>query len=281
MGKRRFPAYGLGALALCLGAWTCSWLHIAPLSSYSFFPLWLGYVLFVDALIAHRKGTSPLLRSRWRFVQMFLASSLFWWIIEGFNTSIHNWHYQLDQSYSPFTLFVIGTLDFSTVLPAVMETSELLSTFRVFRPRLSASQIGPRLPFWILIAIAIVGVASLILLWLFPQYCFALVWLVFFFLLDPLNNLLGRKSSLAHIAARDWRFLVLPLGGLTCGFLWEMWNYYALPKWHYDVPYIGFWKIFEMPLLGYSGYLPFALGLFAMYQFVLLLARQKDDYLSF
>jgi hypothetical protein len=143
------------------------------------------------------------------------------------------------------------------------------------------AQYRPRLPRWISITLALIGVACLILLRLFPHYCFALAWLSFLFLLDPINNLLGRKSGLAHLVARDWRFLVLPLAGLTCGFFWEMWNYYALPKWHYDVPYIGFWKIFEMPLLGYSGYLLFALELFAMYQFVLLLLRQRDDYLSF
>jgi len=99
-------------------------------------------------------------------------------------------------------------------------------------------------------------------------------------ILDPINNLLGRKSALAHIAVGDWRFFVLPLAGLICGFFWEMWNYYALPKWYYTIPYVGFAKIFEMPLLGYSGYLPFALELFAMYQFVLLLTRQQDDHLG-
>jgi len=100
------------------------------------------------------------------------------------------------------------------------------------------------------------------------------------FLLDPLNNVLGRKSTLAHIVGKDWRFVVLPLAGLCCGFFWEMWNYYALPKWYYTVPYVGFWKIFEMPLLGYTGYLPFAVELFALYQFALFVSGQKEDYLA-
>jgi hypothetical protein len=281
MQRRHFPLYGLVALVLCLVSWACSWLHIEPYARYSFFPLWFGYVLLIDALVAMRRDTSLLVRSGWRYVLVFVASACFWWIFEGLNTSIHNWHYQLDQSYSPFASFLIGTLDFSTVLPALLETAEFLATFQVLRPRLPPAQYSPRLPRWIAITLVLIGVACLILLWLFPHYCFALTWLGFLFLLDPLNNLLGRKSSLTHLAARDWRFLVLPLAGLVCGFFWEMWNYYALPKWHYDVPYIGFWKIFEMPLLGYSGYLPFALELFAMYQFVLLLLRQRDDYLSF
>jgi hypothetical protein len=60
-----------------------------------------------------------------------------------------------------------------------------------------------------------------------------------------------------------------------------MWNFFALPRWYYTIPYVGFWKIFEMPLLGYIGYLPFGLELFALYQFVLLVLQQKEDNLAF
>jgi hypothetical protein len=43
-----------------------------------------------------------------------------------------------------------------------------------------------------------------------------------------------------------------------------MWNYYSNPKWIYTIS-LGYWmKIFEMPLLGYGGYLPFSLELYAM-----------------
>ena len=36
-----------------------------------------------------------------------------------------------------------------------------------------------------------------------------------------------------------------------------MWNYGSLARWIYDVPYVGRFKFFEMPVLGYAGYLPF------------------------
>ena len=49
---------------------------------------------------------------------------------------------------------------------------------------------------------------------------------------------------------------------LFTGFFWEMKNYYSLPKWVYHVPYVGFWKVFEMPILGYLGYLLFGLIVF-------------------
>jgi hypothetical protein len=46
--------------------------------------------------------------------------------------------------------------------------------------------------------------------------------------------------------------------------LWESWNFYSLPKWVYHTPGAQFLHVFEMPLLGYAGYIPFALELFAL-----------------
>ncbi|HEY4389257.1 MAG TPA: hypothetical protein VGN34_32845 [Ktedonobacteraceae bacterium] len=277
----RFPWYGIAGIVLCLVAWMVSWLRIGPFYRYSFFPQWFGYILCVDALVRARHGTSLIQRMRWRYVGLFVVSSLFWWIFEFLNEAVKNWHYILDGPYTPLAYFLLASLSFSTVLPAVMETAELLWTHKPLRPRLPAGERGPRISLQTFILLEIVGLACFILPWIFPQYCFGLVWLSLIFLLDPLNNFMGRKSMLAHLLMKDWHFSILPFASLTCGVFWEMWNFFALPKWQYTVPYIGFWKVFEMPLLGYSGYLPFALELFALYQFVLLLIGQKEDYLVF
>ena len=39
--------------------------------------------------------------------------------------------------------------------------------------------------------------------------------------------------------------------------LWELWNFGSAAKWHYAIPYVERFRLFEMPLLGYVGYLPF------------------------
>jgi hypothetical protein len=57
--------------------------------------------------------------------------------------------------------------------------------------------------------------------------------------------------------------LVLFAAGLVCGWFWELWNVFSMPKWVYQVPFVGWLKLFEMPILGYGGYLPFALEVFA------------------
>jgi hypothetical protein len=47
-----------------------------------------------------------------------------------------------------------------------------------------------------------------------------------------------------------------------------MWNYWAFPKWQYTIPYVDFAYVFEMPLLGYGGYLLFGLEIYVVYHFL-------------
>jgi hypothetical protein len=68
----------------------------------------------------------------------------------------------------------------------------------------------------------------------------------------------------------DWRPLTLSaLAALACGFWWELWNVNSLVHWEYTLPHVQAFKIFEMPILGYSGYLPFSLTCLAITEFVL------------
>jgi len=73
-----------------------------------------------------------------------------------------------------------------------------------------------------------------------------------------LQQLLLGETLLAPIARGDWRPILQPaLAGLICGFFWELWNYGSAARWHYSIPYVQRFHIFEMPLVGYAGYLPF------------------------
>ncbi len=109
----------------------------------------------------------------------------------------------------------------------------------------------------------------LVLLFLWPHHFFPLAWLSIWFLVEPVSAALGRRSLLEDADRCDWRpFVSLALGALLCGFFWEMWNYWSFPKWYYEVPVVGFGKVFEMPILGYGGYVPFAWELFALYHLV-------------
>ena len=59
---------GLFLLAVC---WPLNWTLPGMRTAYLFFPLWLGYILVVDALVCWRIGASLWTRSRKEFVLLF------------------------------------------------------------------------------------------------------------------------------------------------------------------------------------------------------------------
>ncbi len=263
-----YPAHLYVGLALAGLFWMASWMHVGVFGEYAFFPQWLGYILTVDALVKLRKGTSLLTAAPLHFVALFLLSAPIWWIFEGLNNFVMNWHYLTDRAYSVEQVIAISTVDFSTVIPAIFETTELVLTFS-FMERLRSGvrlDLTPRVA-WVLMYLGALAFAAVILL---PQIAFAFTWLWVVLIADPLNWLRGRNSLLRQVARGDWHIVVgLAAAGLICGFFWEMWNSLAMPKWYYTVPVVGFAKIFEMPLLGYGGYIPFAWELYALYQLLL------------
>lgn len=94
----------------------------------------------------------------------------------------------------------------------------------------------------------------------FPKQIFSLVWVAPLLVIDPINYLLSFPSVLQKIQQGRWsKIVAIMLAALFTGFWWEMWNFWSYPKWFYTIPYVGFWKVFEMPILGYGGYLFFGL----------------------
>ena len=260
-GPARFnflSAHGILGLALIAVAWPASWLQLQPLAEYSFFPLWLGYILLIDALVLRRKGTSLLMRDPKAFWGLFVASVPLWWAFEGINYYTQNWQYLGAGDYSTLRYILVASWHFSIVIPAVFETAELVGSLDLVNRFLH----GPVLPDSRMLPAGamVLGLASLLSLVLWPNYAFAGSWLCIFLLLDPINYLRGRPSILAWLGRGDWRLVAaLGAGALVCGWFWEMWNYRAFPKWQYTIPWVDFAHVFERPLLGYSGYLPFGL----------------------
>ena len=123
----------------------------------------------------------------------------------------------------------------------------------------------------VLLSVGIVSSWSLVL---WPRYTFPLTWIAIVLTLDPVNHERGKPSVMGWPQRGDWRPVVsLALGALICGWFWEMWNDGANPKWEYSVAPFDFLHVFEMPLLGYLGYLPFGLEVFVAYQFLMGLVR--------
>jgi hypothetical protein len=237
--------------------------------------VWTGYVLFADALVARLTGRSYLTTARTELSLVALASIGCWWLFEWYDAPrfwrggadrVGLWWQYHGLEPDPWLRRVGYDWSFATIFPALFLTAAALRASVFARVRVRAWRPSPALLNGS-VALGAVAVAVPLLVvnaWLVP-----LVWTGFVLLLEPLNYRAGRPSWLAVLAAGDASLvLALLASGAVCGVLWEFWNYWALTKWTYTVPYLGDVKIFEMPVLGYLGFPPFALECFAMYHWL-------------
>ncbi len=276
-----FPWWGWLGAALLAVSWWLAWNRFAwfaPLQTFTFSPLWLGYIVLINALTMKRTGRCMLRNRTGYFLSLFLLSATFWWFFEYLNRFVQNWYYVGVSTDEPWRYFWQATLPFATVLPAVLGTRDWLASF----PRLSCGLAHARpLPIlrakplaWLALAIGGLGL-SVIGIW--PDRLFSVLWLAPLLLVTALQILMRQKSIIDAPATGDWRELWLAaLAGLACGILWELWNYKSLAHWEYSVPFVQRFEIFHMPLLGYSGYLPFGLESVAVAKLLDIVWRGED-----
>ena len=250
-------ATGLGLMG---ASWTIAWTDGAPFRAHTFFPLWLGYILLVDGIAVLLTGSSLLHRLGRQSIALFLVSIPFWWLFELANLRLNNWRYLLPHHYSWLAYHLEASIAFSTVVPAVFVSAELASLLLPIEMHWRSFNPGRA---WTAI-IGLSGFAMVIVALIWPARFFPLVWIGAFFATDWIGARIGAKSLSGQVRAGKWRpALVLFAGTLWCGFLWEMWNSHSMPKWTYDLPYAQWLRVFEMPVLGFGGYLPFGLSLYA------------------
>ncbi|MFN2351072.1 MAG: hypothetical protein ABR497_03915, partial [Kiritimatiellia bacterium] len=275
-----FPWWGwLGVVVMGVN-WVLAWNRFtwfAPLQPFTFSPFWFGYILIVNGLTYRRSGRC-MLRDRPGYTAwLFVVSAVFWWYFEYLNRFVQNWHYEGVENLSGLQYFFFATLPFSTVLPAVLGTRELLGAY----PRLACGletfvpvrTCCPRVWAW---AVLIFSCISLIGLGLWPDLLFPFLWLAPLLIITSLQCIRGRRTLFSDLAQGNWRHIVLlALSALICGFFWELWNLHSLARWTYSIPFVGRFKLFEMPILGYAGYLPFGLECAVVADFVL--RRDEHD----
>ncbi|MBS0152807.1 MAG: hypothetical protein JSR31_17920 [Nitrospira sp.] len=249
--------------------WTCLWWVVAwtrvhglvVVQEHTFTPLWLGYIMIVNACTFARTGRCMMLHRPGYFLSLFPLSAAFWWVFEYLNRFVQNWYYVSVADLSSLEYFARATTPFSTVLPAVIGTAELLTSYRVIssdRNRFQAIQyLQKKWSGWGLVGLSCFGLFGI---GLWPNYLFPLVWVGPLLLVVSLQTLAGTPTAFSSLAQGDWRGIGVPaLAALICGIFWELWNWKSLAHWEYALPFVHRFQLFEMPLLGYAGYLPFGL----------------------
>jgi hypothetical protein len=245
----------LAGLAVCGLGWGTSLAGVEPVRGYWFDFVWSGYILAADAVVWARAGRSLLHGGGWRLATMFALSAPLWWAFEIANWRLENWRYVGTTVYGGQAHLLLKTVSFVFVLPALAESRDLLRSFVRF-PHPPALP----LPSWTATAAVVAGLAGVPLLYLFPDQAYPLVWVAPLLVLDGMADLRGRPNVLALLReGRAGPVLLIGVAGLLTGVLWELWNWGAVPHWEYRIPYLGFLPLFEMPVLGYLGYPPFAL----------------------
>jgi hypothetical protein len=242
--------------------------------------VWVSYLIFLEGLLTLRNGASAVRRRPNHFLLLCLASVFIWGVFDmiNFNLGMRAWIY-IGMPGTPgipgdFYDRAFGyLLAFATVVPGMMLSGQVLLDLKLFDWARSSGRDGFRMPHWGLWASLIGGAAMLacVILIATPVTNYVL-WTSLVFLLDPINYWLGRPSMF-----RDWergwygRTLAAFAGGLICGFLWEFWNYWALTKWTYHLPFLGGaeqYRYFEMPLPGLLGFIPFGIECWIMWQII-------------
>lgn len=253
-------------------------LRVDPFYHHYYIFAWYCYICLADSIVYRFRGRSLLNNRFSEFLLMLPLSFVVWEMFEGFNLRLQNWHYEkvvgdymigLPPSPWNYPLYFIA---FATVLPGEFETLELV---RIWSERRNnwfhrAAMRPWRMTPSKFVAFQAIGWLCVILPMLWPRVFYPLIWLAMFFLIDPLNYRAGRPSILRQLSSgRASLFIQLLLAGMICGGFWELWNYWAGTKWVYTVPWpLSVMKIFEMPLLGYFGFPPFALECYALYHFL-------------
>ena len=273
-----WPWWGWAGLILLLASWTLAWNRFAwlgDLQRMTFTPIWFGYILFINAWTFRREGRCLLKDETRYFVLLFPLSTLFWWYFEYLNRFVQNWFYIGVSDFSALQYTLLASLSFSTVLPAVMSTQQWLRSIFGLTDQPVQSSLNAKIGRSAAIMLLLLSSLALLLLGVFPNVLFPFLWFAPLVVLSGLQGIRGEPGLVREFLRRGWQTVYLPaLAGLQCGILWELWNYYSVAKWVYEVPFVGRFRIFEMPIAGFTGYLPFGIECLAI---ALLIRRSQKS----
>ena len=230
---------------------------------------WVAYLVMLDGISSRQAGGSPIRLRPHHFALLCLASIFIWCVFDflNFGGGTLSWVY-IGLPTRMSDKFLGYFFAFATIVPGMLLSGQVLLNTGMFNWARSRPW---RMPRWANRLVLLTGM----LMFAWPlldrnTVTNLTLWTSLVFLLDPINDNFGRPSMF-----RDWqngwygRTLAAFAGGLICGLLWEFWNYWALTKWTYHLPFLGRWeqfRYFEMPVLGLLGFIPFGMECWVMWQ---------------
>ena len=260
----KFPMFGWIGIAVMTVGWVIAWNRFeccASIQRYPYVLQWAGFILLVNALCFRRSGHSPLTDRTKSYLLLFPASSLFWWFFEYLNRYVWNWFYVGVPGISPLEYAILSTVCFASVLPGVVAVAAYLGTFKVFDDSVYSGMakvnIRSKVSIVTLSLLTLIGLTGIVF---FPQFAYPLLWISPLMGFVLIQIAFREDCVLDVLSAGDWGLVFrFAIAALVCGLVWETWNYYSMAKWIYNVPWVERWKVWEMPIMGFGGYLPFGM----------------------
>jgi len=276
--NRKIPVWFWIGGILMFGAMFFMWGKFSGpkfITNWTLLPLFWGAIIFFDGIVYYRTAGRSIINDRPRtLIAMAVCSIGGWAYFEYLNFFVkENWYYPSGDLISTEQFMIYSMLGSSALLTIAFELYMMLESF----PKLAVKYTqGPKVvvskKVWKIILFG--ALAIMLLISIFPDELFFFIWLAPLLVFLAILEIMDIWTPFTAIEkSGNWSPLVLMcLTYLIQGFFHECWNYFSaihLPDngiitynpgfWMYSVPYVNVLHIFEMPALGFFGYLPFGL----------------------
>lgn len=275
--KGSYPVWFWFGCLLMFGAMIILWGKFSEpkfLTNWALVPLFWGAIIFFDGIVFRRTNGHSIIKDRpHTLIAMAICSIGGWAYFEYINYYVNeNWYYPFGDMISKEHFVIYSLLGSSALLTIAFELYMLLKTF----PGLAVKYTkGPRITVnkftWKVLLIS--SLLVMVLISVFPDELFFAIWLAPLILFMSMLELLDIWTPFTPIKKGNWApFALMCLTYFIQGVFHEGWNYFSAEHlagnqletynpafWVYSIPYVEAFKVFEMPVLGYFGYLPFGL----------------------
>lgn len=244
------------------------------LVNWALIPLFWSAVFVVDGLVYYRTIGKSIINTRPHTIIAIAVCSIGGWTyFEYLNFFVkENWYYPSGNLISTEQFIIYSLLGSTGLLTIVFEMYTLLKSFKHLAVKYSQ---GPKVNIsrktWKIIYV--ISLFIMLMISVLPDQLFFILWLGPLFALLAILSLQNTWTPFTPLAKGNWTPVALVcLAYLIQGFFYEGWNYFSAIHlehnqvisynpgfWMYSVPYVDKFHIFEMPILGYFGYLPFGL----------------------
>lgn len=288
VNKAPYPWWGWFGLIIYLGSEYLLWRsrtvpyetelpHPEWLYHWSDIPLFWGLALLIDGFVYRRSGGKSLVRNYpFEVVGIGVASMGGWMLFEYLNMFVKdNWYYPCGHIIGDQQFLLYAIVISSGLLPIAFMFYTWFNTFPNLKVKYN-NGIKITFPGWLKNALIVISLVGLVSAGLFPNFLFFSLWITPALLVALALDKLGIWSPFKFIGEGNWSpVLLFALTYLATGLFLEGENYFQASQtvnpdgaltvithqpafWKYDLPFINDTPhLFEMPLLGFLGYLPF------------------------